>query len=227
LSKVAPHPDPKAHLEQYTIPANIAAEILYIAAYVNGDIIGKTVADLGCGTGRLAIGATLLGAREAVGVDIDKTAVKLAWKSAKESGVKDRTQWVIAHIDALHGDFDTVLQNPPFGVQKRRADRSFLKKSLEIANRIYSLHKGESNKELLKRLKEHETKVVPVQPSVFLKRFIEKHGGQIRATYAKIMAIPYMFGFHRKRKHEFIVNLYVIERKSRRSYEGGGGGHVS
>jgi len=215
LSKVEPHPTPKAYLEQYTIPANVAAEILYIAAYVNDDIIGKNVVDLGCGTGRLAIGAALLGAKETVGIDIDKTAVKLAFENAISLGVKDKTSWVVADIDAIHGAFDTVIQNPPFGVQKRKADRRFLQKSLEIACRIYSFHKGESNKELLKRLKGHETKVVPVQPSAFLKNFIEKRGGKIRAVYAMVMTIRYMFKFHKKRKHEFLVNLYVIERKGK------------
>ena len=213
LSKVEPHPTPKAYLEQYTVPANIAAEILYIAAYVNDDIIQKDVVDLGCGTGRFAIGAALLGAKEVVGVDIDKTAVKLAWKNATKLGVKDNTQWLIADVDALHGAFDTVLQNPPFGVQKRKADRKFLQQSLEIAHRIYSLHKGKSSKELVKRLEGHETQVIPVQPSGFLKNFIDKHGGKIRAVYTMVMTIPYMFKFHRKRKHEFLVYLYIIETK--------------
>ena len=212
LSKVEAHPTPKAYLEQYTIPANIAAEILYIAAYVNDDIIGKNVVDLGCGTGRLAIGAALLGAKEVVGVDIDKTAVKLAWKSATKLGVKSKTQWLVADIDALHGVFDTVLQNPPFGVQKRKADRKFLQKSLEIAHRIYSLHKGETNKGV-KMLAKRGTRVMSVSSSAFLKSFIEKHGGKICAVYAMVMTIPYMFKFHRKRKHEFIVNLYVIEKE--------------
>lgn len=211
LSKVEPHPTPKAYLEQYTIPANIAAEILYIAAYVNDDITGKNVVDLGCGTGRLAIGAALLGAKEVVGIDIDKTAVKLAWKSATKLGVKSKTQWLIADIDALHGVIGTVLQNPPFGVQKRKADRKFLQKSLEIAHRIYSLHKAESSKELAKRLKKRGAQVVPVQPSAFLRNFIDRHGGKIRAVYAMVMTIPYMFKFHRKRKHEFLVCLYMIE----------------
>jgi len=210
LSKVAPHPAPKAHLEQYTIPANVAAEFLYIAAYINDDIIRKNVVDLGCGTGRLAIGAALLGAKETVGIDIDKTAVKLAFKNAVNLGVKDRTSWVVADLDAINGAFDTVIQNPPFGVQKRKADRRFLQKSLELAQRIYSLHKGENSKELAKTLT-RGTPIKPAQPSVFLKRFIKKRGGKIHATYAMNMTIPYMFKFHRKRKHEFLVYLYIIE----------------
>jgi putative methylase len=218
LSKVEAHPTPKAYLEQYTIPASIAAEILYIAAYVNGDIIQKRIVDLGCGTGKLAIGTALLGAKEVVGVDIDKTAVKLAWKNATKLGVKDKTQWLIADIDAIHGAFDTVLQNPPFGVRKRKADRKFLQKSLEIAYRVYSLHKGKSSKELVRRLEGHRTQVVRVHPSAFLENFIDKHGGKIRAVYVMVMTIPYMFKFHRKRKHQFLVYLYIIETKCKERY---------
>jgi len=59
ISKIKPHPTPKAYLEQYTLPSETAAEILYIAAYTYNDIIDKTIADLGCGTGRLAIGSAL------------------------------------------------------------------------------------------------------------------------------------------------------------------------
>ena len=67
LSKIAPQPSPQAQLEQYTISPSIASTMLYIAAYANNDIIGKTVLDLGCGTGRLALGASYLGADERCG----------------------------------------------------------------------------------------------------------------------------------------------------------------
>ena len=210
LSQVKPHPHPKPNLEQYTIPANIAANILYIAAYTYNDIINKNVLDLGCGTGRLAIGAAFLGAKQVVGVDIDKTAVKLAFKNSVENELKDKLQWVAADINAIRGKFDTVLQNPPFGVQKRRADRAFLKKAMELGNKVYSLHKSShKNKDFIKKLK--SANIVSVSPSLFLKKFIKNHGGEIKAVYTMLMAIPHMFFFHQKKKHEFAVDLYVIE----------------
>ena len=197
LEQVEPHPSPKAHLEQYTIPANLAAEILYLAAYTYNSIAGKNILDLGCGTGRLTIGAAFLGAKQAIGVDIDTNAIETAKKSTKKLGFKQKTKWIATDIEAIRGKFDTVIQNPPFGVQKRKADIKFLEKALELGNIIFSLHK---------RKKEQKT------ASPFIKKFITVHGGRIKAIYPMRMIIPYMFEFHRKRRHEFLVDLYVIEK---------------
>jgi len=194
LLQIESHPSPKANLEQYTIPTDIAAELLFIAAYVHDDISEKIVADLGCGTGRLAIGAVFLGASEAVGVDIDRAAVKIAKDNAEKLNLKEKTSWVVGDIDILHGNFHTVLQNPPFGVQKRRADRKFFLKALQLAPRVYSLHKGgESNR-------------------AFIKRFIEGHGGKVTGIFPMKLNIPKLFKFHTKRKHEVKVDLYRIIR---------------
>ncbi|MEM3726211.1 MAG: METTL5 family protein [Candidatus Bathyarchaeia archaeon] len=213
LSQIKPHPSPKPSLEQYTIPTDVAAIILHIAAYTYDDIIGKKVLDLGCGTGRLALGAAFLGAKKVVGVDIDRSAVKIALENSKQMRLQRKVQWVVADIDAIKGNFDTVLQNPPFGVQKRGADRNFIKKALETGKVIYSLHKSPNTKrDLIKKLKAKGTSVIQTQPSPFLKWFIEKHGGQIRSVYSMVMAIPYIFSFHKRKKHEFIVDLYVIEK---------------
>jgi putative methylase len=212
LSQVVRHPSPKPSLEQYTIPADVAATVLYIAAYTYNDIIDKTVLDLGCGTGRLALGAAFLGAKQVIGVDIDKTAVKVAFKSSEKIGLKNRVQWVVADIGAIHGKFDTVIQNPPFGVQKRKADRKFLKKALEVGKNVYSLHKRSRRDEVfLKKLKASRTNTVLVFPSNFVKRFIERHHGKVKAVYPMLMTIPHMFNFHTKRRHEFVVDLYVIK----------------
>ncbi len=214
LSRIEPHPSPRPSLEQYTIPADVAATMLYIVAYTYNDVIDKTVLDLGCGTGRLALGAAFLGAKQAIGVDVDKTAVKTAFKNAEKTGLKNKVQWIIADIDAIQGKVDVVLQNPPFGVQKRKADRKFLEKALEVSNRIYSLHKSSRRDEaFIKKLRVSGTRIVPVSPSPFIRGFIQRCNGRIRAVYAMVMTVPHMFSFHTKRKHEFLVDLYVIERK--------------
>ena len=51
---------------------------------------GDTVLDVGCGSGILAISALLLGAKSAVGVDIDGVAVKTAAENARLNGVSGR-----------------------------------------------------------------------------------------------------------------------------------------
>jgi putative methylase len=214
LSQIDPHPSPKPNLEQYTVPVDVAATMLHLAAYTYGDIIGKTVLDLGCGTGRLALGAAFLGARKAVGIDIDRDAVRSAFENSIKAELKGKADWIIGDIDSFRGNVDTVLQNPPFGVQKRNADRRFIEKALESGKVIYSLHKhSERDKVLMNKLKAKKAPISLVAPSPFLKKFIETHDGKIRAIYAMAMTIPHTFSFHSKKKHVFIVDLFVMEKK--------------
>jgi putative methylase len=214
LSQVAPNPNPKPNLEQYTIPADVAGTMLYMAAYTYNDIIGKTVLDLGCGTGRLALGAAFLDAKQVLGIDVDRTAINVASKNCAKTGLRGKVQWIAADISAVHGKFDTVLQNPPFGVQRRKADRKFLEKALETGEVVYSLHKSlRKDKTFIRKLKNSRNPFVPAFPSPFLKNYIEEHNGKIRAVFAMLMTIPYTFHFHTKPKHKFVVDLYVIERK--------------
>jgi putative methylase len=81
LQRISGYSHPRAALEQYQTPAPLAARLLY-HALMKGDIKGKTVCDLGCGTGVLAIGAALLGADCVRGVDSDPQAVKGAIANA-------------------------------------------------------------------------------------------------------------------------------------------------
>ena len=209
LSTVTAQPNPKVHLEQYTISEQIAANMLYIAANVYDDIVGKSVLDLGCGTGRLGLGAAYLGAAEVVGIDIDPTAIKTARQNASKAELK--VEWVNGDIGAVTGRFDTVLQNPPFGVQTREADRAFLVKALEVGNDIYSLHNHPEVDERLIRMLKSSQGFVQVQPSTFIERFISKNGGSVKAVYAMLMTIPKMFDFHTKLKHDFVIDLYLIK----------------
>ena len=62
----------KLLLEQYTTPVDITLEIIKQANSL-GHLSG-TVADFGCGTGRLAIGAAILGAK-VTGYEIDDEAL--------------------------------------------------------------------------------------------------------------------------------------------------------
>jgi ribosomal protein L11 methyltransferase len=70
---------------------------------------GRRVLDVGTGTGILAIGAALLGAREVVAVDVDADAVEVASDNAARNGVAIDVRLGSA-ADAA-GRYDVVLAN--------------------------------------------------------------------------------------------------------------------
>ncbi len=212
LATLKTQPNPQVHLEQYTTSEQVASQMLYLAAYQNGDIIQKKVLDLGCGTGRLGLGAVFLGAAEVVGIDIDMSAIKIAIENSINSGLADVTQWINGDIGAITGKFDTVLQNPPFGIQRREADRPFIVKALEVGSSVYSLHSHPKvDQRLIKKLKANRG-LLQVRASTFLEGLVEKNDGYIKAVYAVLMTIPRMFNFHKKLKYDFVIDLYVIKK---------------
>lgn len=80
---------------------------------------GKRVLDLGCGSGILAIGALVLGCREAVGCDIDPKAPDVAEDNAALNGIgRDRFRVYAGDVltdggmrSAMGTGFDIVLSN--------------------------------------------------------------------------------------------------------------------
>src|SRR3989344_9409022 len=118
LSQLQSAKNPKPTLEQYNIPGDLAADILHFA-HLNGDIEGKVVFDFGCGTGRLAIGALLLGAKEVVGIDNDYKVLETAEENlhpiiSRKLAVKGSIKFIQSDIRNFSGKCDTVIQNPPF-----------------------------------------------------------------------------------------------------------------
>lgn len=130
------HPAPRLDLEQYATPAEIAAPLLFEARAL-GDIEGRDVVDLGAGTGVLAIGAALLGARVRA-VEVDAVALGAAREAAGRLGA--RVEWIEGDVGSWRGRADTVVMNPPFGAQRRGADRAFLDAAFQTAPVVYSMH---------------------------------------------------------------------------------------
>lgn len=68
--------------------------------------------DVGTGSGILAIAALLLGAKRAVGVDIDAQSVKTAGENAQINGVADRVEFKVGDLaDKVSGKYDIVCAN--------------------------------------------------------------------------------------------------------------------
>ncbi len=71
-----------------------------------------TVLDIGCGSGILAIASVLLGAKSALGVDIDETAVKVANENAVLNGVSKETEFIVGDLaDKVSGTYDIITAN--------------------------------------------------------------------------------------------------------------------
>ncbi len=196
LSQLSPIPTPKLRWEEYTLDPEAASNMIYVASWINGDIKDKIVIDLGCGSGVLAIGAMLSGAREAVGIDINREAVKAAKMNAKKTSVE--VSFVAGDIECIKGKFDTTLMNPPFGTRNRGTDFLFLIKALEISDVVYSLHKASSS------VRE------------FLKRSVPKIGGKIDQVREMDIIISRTYSFHKKKKYKVKVDLYRIVRTQRK-----------
>jgi len=75
---------------------------------------GQAVLDMGCGAGANAILAAKAGAT-VVGVDVNPVAVNASRANAARNDVADRTTFVVSDLfDAVDGNFDLVVIDPPF-----------------------------------------------------------------------------------------------------------------
>ncbi len=72
---------------------------------------GETVLDIGTGSGILSVAAVLLGAEQALGVDIDSTAVTVAQKNSLLNGVESMTNFQVGVCEDARGPADIVVAN--------------------------------------------------------------------------------------------------------------------
>ena len=188
LSEVPGFAGPIARLEQVVTPADAAADLLF-EALGRGDLAGRSVVDLGTGTGRLAIGAALLGARPVLGIDVSSSALEIARAAASSLGVS--VDFREAEVEGAELPEGTVLMNPPFGAQRRHADRPFWDAALRPGARsVYAFALSESRTFIEARAVERNARIESVRPVPW--------------------RYPATFAHHRQRAVELRVDLWIL-----------------
>ncbi|MDS0258480.1 METTL5 family protein [Haloarcula sp. S1CR25-12] len=196
LGVVAGFADPRADLEQYRTPPELAAHLVH-RADLEGDVQDRTVIDLGCGTGMLSLAAALRGPETVVGVDIDPGPLSTARANERKVGSTTSVSWVRA--DATRAPVcppiaeTTVVMNPPFGAQSgnEHADRRFLATAAEISSVSYSLHNEGSGD--------------------FVESFAADNDGDVTHGFAAEFDLPHQFEFHDEERRSITAELYRIE----------------
>jgi putative methylase len=174
LSGLREFEDPDARREQYPTPADLAAHVVHLAD-LQGDL-SRPVVDLGSGTGILAIGAALKGART-TGIEVDRAALSIARENARTAGVE--VEWVLADATRLPvcSRNSTVLANPPFGAQNDSVgDRPFLEAAARIGTTSYTVHNGGSQQ--------------------FVEEFAADNGGTVTHAFRAGFELERAFEFH-------------------------------
>ena len=188
--------EPKVRQEQYLMDSEIGASVLWNACLL-GDIEGKVIADLGCGTGLLGIGALLLGADRVIFVDSDKKALETAKNNV--SKVKSEgyslgdAEFICKDIGEIELNAEVVLQNPPFGTKVKHVDIFFLENALKTAPVVYSFHKSETK--------------------AFLERFSAKKNAKITHAWGFKFPLKATFSFHRRQIHRINASCFRFEQK--------------
>ncbi len=81
------------------------------------DLKGKSIVDVGCGSGILSIAANELGASEIVAVDLDELAIKSTNNNLKLNDMSECVKVMHGNLlDKVNGKFDVIVSNIIFGV---------------------------------------------------------------------------------------------------------------
>jgi ribosomal protein L11 methyltransferase len=73
---------------------------------------GVEMLDIGCGSGILALASVLLGAENAIGVDIDAQSVKTATENAEINKISDKAKFIVGDLaDKIDGKYEVICAN--------------------------------------------------------------------------------------------------------------------
>ena len=196
LSELSTLQNPNIKLEQYQTDSQTAAKVLW-SAFLLGDIKGKIVADLGCGTGIFGIGSLLLGAKKAYFVESDPSALEQTKENLKKVNLTKKATLGNQDITSFENTVDTVIQNPPFGTKKEHADKLFLIQAFTHANIVYSMHKTTTK--------------------VFIEAIAKDYKMNITHEWKMEFPIKSTFKFHKKRIERIDVSVWRFEKEQKKS----------
>ena len=195
--------DPNIQLEQYSIDAACAVDIIFCAGFEFNDINQKLIVDLGAGTGRLSIASSFFTPIYVLSVDIDINALNILGQNLKKLNLENKIFPICADVRHFYISkiiFPknlkiTTIMNPPFGVQKKKADRKFLKCAFLFSDIIYSIH--------LANKKVHN----------FISYFVRENNWLIDYIFPFDMKLQKSFHFHKYKTKKIKVNLYRFIKK--------------
>ena len=96
----------------------------------------------------LGIGAALLGAESVSLVEIDKESCKISQRNIDSLNLANRISIFNSDITDIVDSFqqpDVVISNPPWGRQKKGADRSFLEAIITLGVNSHLMHSAEAS----------------------------------------------------------------------------------
>jgi putative methylase len=143
----------------------------------------------------LAVGAALLGAGPVTGIEVDAALVSIARAAARAA--KTTVEFRVSDVAQWTRPADVVVMNPPFGAQRRHADRPFWDRAFSLARRSVGAFASSASRTFIARLAlDRGAHVVEVEP--------------VRWD------LPWTFPHHRAATVRLAVDRWVIEAGTKR-----------
>ena len=121
-------------------------------------------------------------------ISIDIEVIEIGKKYSEEKGIA--MKWIEMPIQNWGQKIDTIIMNPPFGAQRPGADREFIKKALEMAEKVWTIHLSDSGK--------------------FIEKFVEDNGGKIVSSWKMDMELKRTMKHHTKESKKVKAILYHL-----------------
>jgi putative methylase len=154
-----------------------------------------------------------MGAKHVFAVDIDSSALKTLKSNASKLNLienitliqRDITQIQEHEIKKLNHEIRSYssenqiicIMNPPFGIQKRHADRPFLHLAMKLADKIYTIH-----------LSNPKTRV-------YIENLVNSQGWVITSIHSQKLVLEHAFSFHKQKRKSILSDVYKMEKKTK------------